>query len=157
MSIWFLNHQKETLNENRNFDRTHFSGARFSGLWPQWFFEFSQHWACTYRTGRTVPRRADSFSLLLGCGSAANCRWRAIAGEPIRTARVGAAWANHREYHLFSRVHESDGSSPGGGGNNIVVHRFLSCSPTLLRNICAAYLRFRESNCLARSLRRIHL
>src|SRR6267378_3127637 len=101
------------------------------------FFEFSQHWACTYRTGGTVPRRADSFSLLLGCSRAANCRWRAIAGEPICTARVGAAWAGHREYHLFSCVHESDGSSRGGGGNNIVVHCFLSCSPTLLRNFCA--------------------
>src|SRR6266446_4491256 len=53
------------------------------------------------------------------------------------TLGVGADWADHREYHLFSRVHESDGSSPGGGGNNIVVHCFLSCSPTLLRNLCA--------------------
>jgi hypothetical protein len=103
----------------------------------KWLFEFSQHWACTYRTGRTVPRRADSFSLLLGCGSAPNCRWRAIAGEPICTARVGAAWADHREHHLFSRVHESNESSPGGGGNNLVVHCFLSRSTTLLRNICA--------------------
>src|SRR5258706_16178019 len=138
MSIWFLNHQKETLNENRNFDRTHLTGARFSCLWPQWLFEFSQHWACTYRTGRTVPRRGDSFSLLLGCGSAANCRWRAIAGDPVCTARVGAAWAGNRKHHLFSCVHESEWSSPGGGVNHIVVHCFLSESPTLLRNICAA-------------------
>jgi hypothetical protein len=89
-------------------------------------------------------RRAGPFSLLLGCGSAPNCRWRAIASEPIRTARVGAAWAGNREHHLLSRVPESERGSTGGGGNSPVVDCFLWESPTLLRNICATYLRFSD-------------
>ena len=57
---------------------------------------------------------------------------------PLALVLLGPVIVKH---HLFSCVHESDGSSPGGGGNNIVVHCFLSRSPTLRRNICAKGLR----------------
>ena len=89
------------------------------------FLNFLEHGAYADGTGRAVCRRAGPFSLLLGCGCAPNCRWRAIASEPVRTARAGAAWAGNREHHLLSRVPESEWSSTGGGGNSPVVDCFL--------------------------------
>jgi hypothetical protein len=56
---------------------------------------------------------------------APNYKWRAIASEPVRTARAGAARAGNREHHLLSRVPESEWSSTGSCGGGAVVDCFL--------------------------------
>ena len=53
---------------------------------------------------------------------------------PLALVLIGPIIVNIICFHVFMNPM---GDSPGGGGNNIVVHCFLSCSPTLLRNICA--------------------
>ena len=117
-------------------------------------FEFSQHGPLpTGLAGQFLGALALSHYFWV-VGSAPNCRWRAIVSEPIRTARVDVAWAGNREYHLFSRFHESERSTTGGDSNSPVVDCFLSESPTVPRNICAAGV---ITNCRARCLRRIHL
>src|SRR5207244_12645671 len=97
----------ETLNENRSIDRTSFTGASLCCVWPEWLFEFSQHGADAYRTGRSVHRRAVPVSLLLGGRCSADRRRSAVACESVRASRAGAARTSNREYHLLSRLPES--------------------------------------------------
>ena len=65
----------------------------------------------------------------------------ALVSEPIRTARVGAAWAGNREHHLLSRVPECNGLAVGARRSYFVVHCLLLASPILLRDICPTDVR----------------
>src|SRR4030095_1099477 len=63
--------------------------------------------------------------------------WSSVSRAQFRAFGAGAARTSNREYHLLSRIPESERSSTGGGGDSPVVYCFLWAPPTLLRNICA--------------------
>jgi len=108
-------------NENRNLDRAAIARADLCRVWSQWLFEFSEHGADAYGTGRTVHRRAVPLSLFLGGRCPADPGRRVAAREPVRTAGAGAAWTGNREHHLLSRLPESQRSGIGSSGNGPVV------------------------------------
>src|SRR5207245_10579656 len=136
------NYRKETRNENRSIDRTSFTWADLCRVWHEWLFEFSQHGADAYGTGRSVHRRVVSLSLLLGGGSAPNRRRRATVSEPVRTARIGAAGAGNRGHHLLSRVSEAEWSSTGGGRGSPVDDGFLRSLAVLVCDSWEVWLMF---------------
>jgi hypothetical protein len=116
-------------------------GASIRRVWAQWLFEFPEHGAGAYGSGRTVYRRTFSVALLLGNCCATNLGRRAVAGKSFCAAGVSAAWPSDRKHSLVSCVPESGWHKNGNYCDDPLVHCFLQQSPALLRDLCATDIR----------------